>query len=617
MKLLLISGSEDVLRSVQDKLLDSFIQPCKDVGEAVAALETGVFDAILADLDYVPIAALERLPAATPVIALADAKQMDQQLVVDVVAKDDTGWANLPRAVDAAMRCRGAAESACAANQLAKVLFDSSPIAIHIIDMQGKVLRWNKAAEEIFGWAEEDVVGSFLPTIPPGERDAYIRPIQPITKGDHRPSGEESRQRRRDGTILYLNVWKELLFDAHGAASGVVSLLVDSSEKLKLQHQLRQSQRLEAVGKLAGGVAHDFNNLLTIISGYSDLALSQLAPDDALRQNIEEVTKAANRATALTSQLLAFSRKQVLKPKVINLNAIISDLEKMLRRLIGENIDLITVLNPDIGRVKADPGQIEQVIVNLAVNSRDAMPQGGKLVIETANVELDVRYSQHHIGAEPGTYVAICVSDSGHGMDAETQSHIFEPFFTTREVGKGTGLGLSTVYGIVKQSGGDIWVYSEPGRGTTFKIYLPLMSQPANAQGTVAVHTAPGRGSETVLLVEDEQCVRELVKEVLAKQGYRVLTAGDGVDGLALSESETRMIDLLLTDVVMPKMSGRQLAESLLSVNPKLKVLYMSGYTDNAILQNGILEPDTKFIQKPFSPESIARKVREVLDAKG
>jgi two-component system cell cycle sensor histidine kinase/response regulator CckA len=419
---------------------------------------------------------------------------------------------------------------------------------------------------------------------------------------------------RRDGVIANVNVWTELLYDANGKVSGILSLLVDSSEKLKLEQQLRLAQRLEAVGQLAGGVAHDFNNLLTIISGHSDLALSQLDAEDPVRNNIEEVLKASHRASALTTQLLAFSRRQVLKPKVLDLNLIVADLEKMMRRLIGENIDLITILKTGIGFVKADPGQLEQVIVNLVLNARDAMPEGGKLIIETFETEIDSHYTSQHVGTKLGSYVAIGVSDTGHGMDAETQAHIFEPFFTTRELGKGTGLGLSTVYGIVKQSGGNIWVYSEPGYGTTFKIYLPLVPQTSDPFVTRPVRPSVVGGSETILLVEDEERVCALVREVLAKQGYTVLSANNGEEGLALSRREPRHIDLLLTDVVMPRMSGRELAENLVRERTSLKVLFMSGYTDKLILHKGMLEPNTHFLQKPFSPDEIARKVREVLD---
>lgn len=618
-KLLLITGNSEVRSHIAERMPGCDVTHCDDPTEAACLLHGGSFDAILADMDSAPLAAfrtLDHCAVATPVIALTSSAGPDWNRVTDAVAKDINGWTILPRVVDCAVRCSRAGELSREANQLAQALFDTSPIAVNIIDLEGRVLRWNKAAEQIFGWTGSEVVGKFLPTLLPDEKVDFLAKLGRIVSGLERSNGEESRRLRQDGAVVIVNVWEDLLYDAGGGVRGIISLLADSSEKLRLEHQLRLAQRLEAVGQLAGGVAHDFNNLLTIISGYSDLALSQLNPKDSLRNNLEEILKAANRASSLTNQLLAFSRRQVLKPKVLDLNLIIADLERMMRRLIGENIDVITILKPDLGRVKADPGQIEQVIVNLAVNARDAMPEGGKLIIETSNAELDAGYASQHVGTKPGSYVVISVSDAGHGMDAETQAHIFEPFFTTREQGKGTGLGLATVYGIVKQSGGNIWVYSEPGHGTTFKIYLPLLRRREDEAGPLPSPPAPGRGIETVLLVEDEERVRELVKEVLSKQGYTVLTAGNGEEGLAISQREPRRIDLLLTDVVMPRMSGRELAENLARARPPLKVLYMSGYTDNAILQKGMLDPEMKFIQKPFTPEALARKVREVLDEK-
>ena len=620
MKLLLIAGNSEVLHRVVEKLPHYETVHCGNISKALLLLSEHSFDAILADMDLAPLTdflSLDEHLTTTPLIALTSSPEFVWNRAADSIAKDEMGWAILPRVVNCAIRCRRANETTRDANQLTRALFDDSPVAISVVDASGIIVRWNKAAEQTFGWPESEVIGKFLPTIPPDEREAYLAKLGRFISGLERSNGEDLHCLRRDGSIIDVNVWKELLHDANGGVSGIMSLIFDSSEKLKLEQQLRQAQRLEAVGQLAGGVAHDFNNLLTIISGYSDLALSQLSPQEPLRYNVEQVLKAANRATALTSQLLAFSRKQVLKPIVLDLNEIIADLEKMLRRLIGENIDLITILETDLGCVKADPGQIEQVIVNLAVNSRDAMPDGGKLIIETSNVELDAHYTSQHIGTLPGHYVMISVSDSGHGIGPETQSHIFEPFFTTREHGKGTGLGLSMVYGIVKQSGGNIWVYSEPGHGTTFKIYFPLVLQPSEPIRPIPAKAAPGRGVETILLVEDEERVRELVKEVLIKQGYTVITARDGKDALGAAAREARQIDLLLTDVVMPKMSGRELAEILVPMRPSLKVLYMSGYTDNAMLHKGTLDSETKFIQKPFTPDALARKVREVLDARG
>jgi PAS domain S-box-containing protein len=384
-------------------------------------------------------------------------------------------------------------------------------------------------------------------------------------------------------------------------------------ESAALQEQLRQSQKMEAVGRLAGGIAHDFNNLLTVIQGNCQLALIDLRKEDPLRKNMGEVNEASEKAAELTRQLLAFSRKQILEMKVLDLNLILQRLDKMLHRLLGEDIELVTILTEGIGKVKADPGQIEQVIVNLAVNSRDAMREGGKLTIETANVELDEEYADRHIGVQPGRYVMLSVSDTGVGMTPEVKERVFEPFFTTKEIGKGTGLGLSTAYGIVKQSGGNIWVYSEPAQGTTFKVYLPEVEEPLTELKEVVVKELP-RGNETVLIVEDEETVRKLAMRMLKGLGYRILEAPEGGRALLLCEEFKEPIHLILTDVVMPGMSGRKLVDRLKDIHPEMKVLYMSGYTDNAILHHGILEEGINFIHKPFTLDRLARKVREVLD---
>ena len=388
-----------------------------------------------------------------------------------------------------------------------------------------------------------------------------------------------------------------------------------TAERKNLEEQLVQAQKLEAVGRLAGGIAHDFNNLLTAIIGYAQLALGRLQPDDPLRRRVEEIKKAGDRAASLTRQLLAFSRKQVMQPKVIDLNSVVAELERMLVRMIGEDIEMRTMLQPDLGNVKADPGQMEQVIMNLVLNARDAMPAGGKLTIETANGYLDETYAQQHVAVLPGAYVMLAVSDNGAGIDEETQQHIFEPFFTTKEVGKGTGLGLSTAYGIVKQSGGNIWVYSEPGKGTTFKIYLPRVDEAADEyKHPVATVDLP-QGTETILLVEDEEMVLKVARESLMTCGYRVLEATSGKDALLICEQHRETIHLLLTDVVMPEVSGREVANRLLSLHPEMRILYMSGYADNAIVHHGVLDEGTNFIEKPFGPDALALKVRSVLDA--
>ncbi|PYS49074.1 MAG: hybrid sensor histidine kinase/response regulator [Acidobacteria bacterium] len=391
-------------------------------------------------------------------------------------------------------------------------------------------------------------------------------------------------------------------------------LASDVTERRLLEEQFRQSQKMEAIGQLAGGIAHDFNNLLTAINGYSELAMRKLQAEDPLRRNLEEIKKAGERAASLTRQLLAFSRKQILQPAVLVINSVVSDMEKMLRRLIGEDIDLKTALETQLGSIKADPGQIEQIIMNLVINARDAMPAGGKLTIETSNVDLDETYARQHTGVTPGHYVMLAVSDTGMGMNTATLARIFEPFFTTKEKGKGTGLGLSTIYGIVKQSGGNIWVYSEVGQGTTFKVYLPRVDEDAQEYKRTDETEEILQGTETILLAEDEEIVRTLAREILETYGYRVLEASGSGAALLICERVTEPIDLLITDVVMPEMSGRQLAARLSQLRPEMKVLYMSGYTDDAIVHQGVLDEDANFIQKPFTPDALAKKVREVLN---
>ncbi len=413
------------------------------------------------------------------------------------------------------------------------------------------------------------------------------------------------------------SAWIELrtfpLIDAvTGEARGVIEHIRDISAQRRLEEQLRQAQKMEAIGRLAGGVAHDFNNLLMIIQGYGELLLEKL---EAARERhaAEEIVAASRRATALTRQLLAFSRKQVLQPQVLDLNAVVANVEKMLRRLIGEDIELLTRLDPELGTIRADPGQIEQVLMNLAVNARDAMPGGGQFTIETANVELDQDYASRHASVAAGRYVRLAVSDTGCGVDPETQGHLFEPFFTTKERGKGTGLGLATVYGIVEQSGGNIWVYSEVGRGTVFKIHLPRIEAPRPALREQDVRQEAVRGCETVLVAEDDDKVRALVCETLHARGYTVLEARDGEEALRIARSRKTPIHLLITDVIMPRMNGRKLAERLGALRPEIRLLYMSGYTDDTIVNHGVLEAGIAFLQKPFTAEALSVKVREAL----
>ncbi len=385
-------------------------------------------------------------------------------------------------------------------------------------------------------------------------------------------------------------------------------------ERRRLEQQLMQSQKMESIGRLAGGIAHDFNNLLTAIIGYAELAEESLPADCVAQNHLRAVLVAADRAAGLTRQLLAFARKQIIQPRIVNLNDLLRNLEKILPRLLGEDIEIVTLLAPDLGQVRVDPGQCEQVLLNLAVNARDAMPGGGRLTIETGNVTLDTDYTRQHFDVVPGPYVMLAVTDTGVGIDSVTQARIFEPFFTTKDPGKGTGLGLSTCYGIIKQSGGDIWLYSEPGKGTTFKIYLPRVEESATTAEPSASNAIP-RGTETILLVEDETQVRAVAAQALRAQGFRVLEAADGFEAQRVAHAFHAEIHLLISDVVMPQMGGKELTEWLRAIHPDTKVLLTSGYTDATITQQGVPDRGIAFLQKPFSPRDLVRKVRDVLDA--
>jgi PAS domain S-box-containing protein len=495
-------------------------------------------------------------------------------------------------------------------------LVESAVYGMYRSTLDGRFLDVNPALVQMLGYSSADELLSVDMArevyADPDQRAAVIQAYNELG----RLGTYELRWKRKDGHPITVRLSGTPFKNERGETLGFEMIAEDISERRTLEEQLRQSQKMEAVGRLAGGIAHDFNNLLTVIKGYSELMLDDLDQTDPLRHEVDEIKKAADRAASLTRQLLAFSRQQVLAPKVLDLNLVVHNMDRLLHRLLGEDIDLFTVLEPGLGRVKADPGQVEQVIMNLAVNARDAMPQGGKLTIETANVDLDEAYARDHAAVKPGRYVLIAVSDNGTGMPDKVKSRIFEPFFTTKEVGKGTGLGLSTVYGIIKQSGGYIWVYSEVGQGSTFKVYLPRVDVPADSPLSLSREPAR-RGSETVLIVEDEDGVRALVRQVLHKHGYNVLEARHGGEALLMCERHQGKIDMLLTDVVLQQMSGRELAERLLKLRPAMKVLYVSGYADDAIVHHGVLTAGMAFLQKPFTTEALARKIRYVLDGPG
>jgi PAS domain S-box-containing protein len=508
-----------------------------------------------------------------------------------------------------------------AAEELAKrevyfrSLIEHSLDIVAVIASDGELRYASPSAERILGYPAADLPGlNAFDLIHPDDRSLaegkFRRSLETGTKFEQL----EVRVRHRDGS------WRTLSFIGRPLPpeTGMRGLIInarDQTDRQQLEAQLRQSQKMEAVGRLAGGVAHDFNNLLTVIFGYSDVLLQGLEPGP-LHEAMQEVRRAGERAAALTRQLLAFSRKQTLVPEVLDMGDVVSGMSTMVERLIGEDIKVSIVVSPGLGRVKADRGQLEQILMNLAVNARDAMPKGGSLTFELQNVEFDDAYTATHAEVEPGPYVLLAISDTGTGMDAETQKRIFEPFFTTKEAGKGTGLGLSTVYGIVRQSGGSIEVYSEPGRGTTFKVYLPrLAGDEAAPRPASGLRRALPTGSETVLVVEDEAAIRQLTNLILKKAGYTVLLAESPVAAERIAGSHPGPIHLLLTDVVMPGMRGPELAERLLRLRPDLRVLYMSGYTDDAIAHHGFLDAGTEFLQKPFTPLRLMQKIREVLDA--
>ena len=494
-------------------------------------------------------------------------------------------------------------------------LIEQSNDAIYLI-YEDKFVLINKKFTETLGVTPEEARApgfNFMELVAPQSRPLVEERSRMVERGEQPPKRYEFVALTKDGKEI--EVEASVTNVSYRGETAVQGILRDVSERKRLEAQFRQAQKMEAVGRLAGGVAHDFNNLLTVITGNAELARMTLNPDDPLNYDIQEIRKASDRAADLTRQLLAFSRKQTLQPKILNLNRIIENMDKMLRRLIGENIDLLTVPDPDLWKVKVDPGQIEQVIVNLAVNARDAMPEGGNLTVETKNVELDKEFTRNHPSAVPGRHVMLAISDTGCGMNEEVKDRVFEPFFTTKEEGKGTGLGLATVYGIIKQSGGHIWVYSEPGEGTTFKIYFPIVEEgeAEDIIGRTASDFMP-KGSESVLVVEDEDNVRMMAVRILKLQGYKVIEARTGGDAYLICQRMAKPVDLVITDVIMPHMGGPELVKLLNELWPELKVLYMSGYTPNAVVHDGILDSSTPYLQKPFRPIELAQKVRGVLD---
>jgi PAS domain S-box-containing protein len=548
-------------------------------------------------------------------------KQGSEGVPVEFTDLDEQVLAALAYQAGAAIEAAHLFEHIQKSESRLRALLDSVQEGIYGIDFAGRCLFLNKAGAATLGYEAEELIGRPMhPLVHHTRADGTPYPLEDCRvhaapRAAHAVRSDNEILWRRDGTAVSVVYVATPLRDASDTLIGAVVSFADVSEQKRLEEQLRHAQKMEAIGRLAGGIAHDFNNLLTAILGYSGLLLQGIDASDVRYADLREIQKAGERARALTSQLLAISRRQVLAPRVLDLNTVVAGMDGMLRRLLSEEIALLVVPAPDLGRVKADPGQIEQVMLNLALNSRDAMPQGGRVTIETANVELDEAYCRTHAEVSPGSYVMLAVSDTGVGMDAGVLTRCFEPFFTTKPVGKGTGLGLATVYGIVKQSGGSIWVYSEPGLGTAFKVYLPRVADDPLGAEPVAPPAAPGRGTETILLAEDDEAVRTFARRALAGAGYTVLEAPDGEEALRMSARYEGTIHLLITDVVMPGIPGRVLAERLASERPELNVLYVSGYTENAIVHNGVLDPGTAFLHKPLTVESLLQKVREVLDA--
>ena len=488
--------------------------------------------------------------------------------------------------------------------------------AIFLTDREGTITLVNPEFCRLYGHTAEEVVGRVTPRILKSGT-ASIEEVQAFW-GALLAGKIIKRQlinKTKDGRLVTIEATASPIIDENGQITGFLAIQRNITERIRLEEEFQHAQKMEAIGRLAGGVAHDFNNVLMPILTYGQLLLQILPPDERLQRYAEQVVRNAERAASLPRQLLAFSRKQVIQPTVVDLNAVISDLQKMLRRLIGEDIHLEVSLAPALGRLKADRGQVEQVVMNLVVNARDAMPTGGTLALETADVVVAADDARHHLHAQPGPHVLLTVTDMGCGMDHETQSRIFEPFFTTKEQGKGTGLGLSTVFGIVTGGGGHIRVQSQPGKGTTFQVFLPRVDDAQPDEGTSPDRQSPAGGTESVLLVEDDRTVRDSVREVLASKGYRVLEASDGNEALARCTTHDGPIDLLLTDLVMPAMGGRELAQRVLALRPQVRVLYISGYTEDTLIQHGgVLDPNIDLLQKPFAPNDLAAKVREVLD---
>ena len=629
LRVLIVEDSEEdallLVRELRRGGYEAAYQRVDSPSTVRATLERETWDLVISDYNIPGFGGLEALALVRdrgldiPFIFVSGTISEDQAVAaMKAGASDYFAKGQLKRLLPAMERelreAKGRAAKRETDMRLAK-LVEHAPIGIFRSTRAGKVLSVNAALVRMLGYATAaDVLHLDM------ARDVYADPAERQRLLDEHPYTDreydemEATWKRKDGTPVHVELIGRAVRDAAGTIESYETFVRDVTEQRRLQRELVQAQKMEAVGRLAGGIAHDFNNLLTAILGSAELALEMLPAGAPEREEVDEVRKAALRAADLTRQLLAFSRQQVIVPKVLNPNDVVGGMDKMLRRLLGEDVELRAALASDLGSVKVDPSQLEQVVLNLAVNARDAMPDGGTLTIETQNTELDQQYVQGHLSAQPGPYVMLAVSDTGVGMDAGTQARIFEPFFTTKEKGRGTGLGLATVYGIVKQSGGWIWVYSEPGHGTTFKVYFPRVAAVAAPATASVAPPASVRGSETILLVEDDETIRNLVFKVLKANGYTVLVAANGDEAEREAERHHGRIHLLITDVVLPGLSGPEVARRLIATRTDTRALYLSGYTNDAVLRRGVLEAGVAFLQKPFTPGVLGRKVREVLD---
>src|SRR6476469_4433712 len=631
---LLLVGDNDDFRYLHELLSQTWeghmcLDHAHSTEEALIRLSQSTYDLLLCEYKPEEGAArrllheLRRNRPDAPAIFLSD--HMDEIVVEmalgeggeDFAAASLTGPPVIPgnvrHAIDLYRKERQREKTEDTLRKLWRAVEQSADLVM-ITDRKGVIEYVNPAFEAVSGYTPGELMGQTPRVLKSGQQNAelYKEMWQTILAGNVFRCTMVNR--KKNGDVFVAEKTVTPLRDAESRITHCISNDRDITDRRRLEDQLQQAQKMDAIGRLAGGVAHDFNNLLMVISSYAELMLDTLAPQHPLRRNVDEIQKASRSAADLTRQLLAFGRKQMQSLQVLDLNQIIEDINKMLPRLIGEDIELVFVPGEELGKVKADPVQIEQILMNLAANARDAMPKGGRLVIETASLRLEDAYVQEHSMVPPGPYVLLTVTDSGSGIAPEHLSHIFEPFYTTKEEGKGTGLGLATVYGIVKQNSGFIWVYSEPGLGTTFKIYLPQARQAKLAlQPPLPVEGCP-RGCETLLLAEDEDAVRQSTREFLSLSGYIVLEAKNGPEALALARAYNGVIDLMITDVVMPQMGGARLAAELASDRPDMRVLFVSGYAETTFQHHGAIDVTTRFLQKPFSLKTLARKIREILD---